>query len=134
MPRTGRSKAELVVADEDRAQLLRWAQRAKSAQWLALRSKIILLSFTVGDEERHQLEYHFNKFWGNLSISVDGAVVRRDFRLFSLSPVKSYELTVGDTERHTVRIEKTRPLAMAGFQPQAIRAFVDGSLVAEGAA
>jgi transposase len=42
MPRTGRPKAELVVSDEDREQLSRWAQRAKSAQSLALRSKIIL--------------------------------------------------------------------------------------------
>lgn len=94
----------------------------------------VQLSFTVGVEERHQVDFHFNKFWGYLSISVDGTVVRRDFRLFSLSLVKAYELTVGDTEQHAVRIEKTRPLAMAGFRRQPVRAFVDGRPVAEGAA
>jgi transposase len=42
MPRTGRPKAELVLTVEERAQLERWARRAKSAQALALRSKIVL--------------------------------------------------------------------------------------------
>ena len=42
MPRTGRPKAELVLTSQERAQLLRWSRRAKSAQALALRSKIVL--------------------------------------------------------------------------------------------
>jgi transposase len=42
MPRTGRPKAELVLTDEERAQLVRWSRRAKSSQALALRSRIVL--------------------------------------------------------------------------------------------
>lgn len=42
MPRTGRPKTELTLADEEREQLVRWARRAKSSQALALRSKIVL--------------------------------------------------------------------------------------------
>ena len=42
MPRTGRPKAELVLTSQERAQLLRWSRRAKSAQALALRSRIVL--------------------------------------------------------------------------------------------
>jgi transposase/transcriptional regulator with XRE-family HTH domain len=42
MARTGRPKAELVVTDEEREQLTRWSRRAKSAQALALRSRIVL--------------------------------------------------------------------------------------------
>jgi transposase len=38
----GRQKAELVLADAERAQLARWARRAKTAQYLALRAKIVL--------------------------------------------------------------------------------------------
>jgi transposase/transcriptional regulator with XRE-family HTH domain len=41
-PRMGRSKAELVLSDEERAQLTRWARRAKSAQFLAMRARIVL--------------------------------------------------------------------------------------------
>lgn len=40
--RSGRPKAELVLADDERAQLTRWSRRAKSSQALALRSKIVL--------------------------------------------------------------------------------------------
>jgi transposase len=39
---TGRPKAELVVSDEDWATLVRWTTRRKTAQSLALRSRIIL--------------------------------------------------------------------------------------------
>jgi transposase len=42
MARTGRPKAELVLADDEREQLVRWSRRARSAQSLALRSKIVL--------------------------------------------------------------------------------------------
>jgi transposase len=37
-----RPKAELVLAEAERAQLIRWARRAKTAQYLALRAKIVL--------------------------------------------------------------------------------------------
>ena len=42
MPRTGRPKAELVLSDDEREQLLRWSRRAKSSQALALRTRIVL--------------------------------------------------------------------------------------------
>jgi transposase len=38
----GRRRAELVLADDERAALVRWARRAKTAQFLALRAKIVL--------------------------------------------------------------------------------------------
>ncbi|WP_194922312.1 IS630 family transposase [Catenulispora rubra] len=42
MPRTGRPKAELVLSDDERAQLERWSRRAKTSQALALRARIVL--------------------------------------------------------------------------------------------
>jgi transposase len=41
-PRSGRRKAELVLSEAERAELTRWARRAKTAQFLALRAKIVL--------------------------------------------------------------------------------------------
>jgi transposase len=38
----GRPKAELVLEEAERAQLISWARRAKTAQYLALRAKIVL--------------------------------------------------------------------------------------------
>ncbi|MFI7230988.1 helix-turn-helix domain-containing protein [Nonomuraea angiospora] len=40
--RTGRPKAELTGSRDERAVLQRWARRAKSAQVLAMRAKIVL--------------------------------------------------------------------------------------------
>src|SRR5215467_7509479 len=38
----GRSRVELILSDDERETLLRWAGRAKSAQALALRCRIVL--------------------------------------------------------------------------------------------
>jgi transposase len=40
--RIGRPKADLVLSEAERDQLIRWARRAKTAQYLALRAKIVL--------------------------------------------------------------------------------------------
>jgi transposase len=42
MPKTGRPKAALTLTDEERDTLTRWSRRAKSAQALALRARIVL--------------------------------------------------------------------------------------------
>ncbi len=41
-PRPGRRKAELVLSEAERMQLTHWARRAKTAQFLALRARIVL--------------------------------------------------------------------------------------------
>jgi transposase len=46
--RTGRPKSVLELTGEERAQLLRWSRRAKSAQALALRSRIVLACAVPG--------------------------------------------------------------------------------------
>ncbi|MBT2542308.1 IS630 family transposase [Streptomyces sp. ISL-44] len=40
--RIGRPKANLVLSEAERGQLIRWARRAKTAQYLALRARIVL--------------------------------------------------------------------------------------------
>ena len=42
MAERGRPRAELVLTDEEREQMVRWSRRAKSSQALALRSRIVL--------------------------------------------------------------------------------------------
>ena len=42
MAQRGRPKAELMLSDEERETLQRWARRPKSPQSLALRAKIVL--------------------------------------------------------------------------------------------
>ncbi len=41
-PRLGRPKRELVLEEAERAELARWARRAKTAQYLAMRARIVL--------------------------------------------------------------------------------------------
>ena len=92
------------------------------------------MRFEVGEEERHSVVFSFDKFWGGLSITVDGMPVRQELRLLSFKLVKRWEFSVGQQERHAVVIEKERKLLFAGFRPQVCRAFVDGRQVAEAVA
>jgi hypothetical protein len=95
---------------------------------------VVELVFQVGQVERHQVTFKFNKFWGLLSITVDGRKVVNTMRVGSISLVKTYDFVVGVEERHQVRIEKHREQLFAGFRPQKIFAFVDGRPVAQGVA
>jgi transposase len=52
----GRPKAELVLAEGERAQLIRWARRAKTAQYLALRAKIVLACADGGTNKQAAAE------------------------------------------------------------------------------
>ena len=51
MPKTGRPKSELVLSDEEREQLTRWSRRRRSAQGLALRSRIVLACAEPADNK-----------------------------------------------------------------------------------
>lgn len=92
------------------------------------------MTFEVGETERHQVTFSFNKFWGGLSITVDGVSVVRTVRLASVGLVRHWDFVVGHKEQHQVRIEKHRELMFAGFRPQPVYAFVDGQLVAQSVA
>ena len=89
------------------------------------------MSFDVGVEERHQVQVSFNKFWGAVSIKVDGRSVVRTIRMGSIDLVKHWDFVVGTNERHNVRVEKHRERILGAFRPQPFRAYVDGQLVAE---
>jgi hypothetical protein len=94
----------------------------------------VRLEFVVGQQERHLVAVSYDKFFGKLDITVDGAPLVSDFRLGSVKLVKTYDFVVGVHERHAVRVEKTRKLFLAAFRPQVCRAYVDGQLTAEGVA
>ncbi|WP_371916998.1 transposase [Streptomyces sp. IMTB 2501] len=75
-PRPGRRKPELVLSEAERAELTRWARRAKTAQFLALRARIVLRCADVADgsviselHRRHRA-IEFKKFL----VTIDKAV------------------------------------------------------------
>ena len=87
------------------------------------------LEFEVGQEERHQVVFSFDRFSGNTKIRVDGALVDSERAIFSAQMIKRYEFGVGQAEKHAVVIEKKRKVLFAGFRPSTYNVFVDGALV-----
>jgi hypothetical protein len=82
--------------------------------------------FEVGESERHNVAFRFDQMWGPLKISVDGKPVIRKLGMFTLRRTSRYEFSVGSSEPHEVRIEKTRTALVGGFQAQECVAYVDG--------
>jgi hypothetical protein len=62
----------------------------------------------LGELEKHTVEYEFNQLLGRLSIKIDDKVVRQSVRLFSEPLREDFTMTIGEHEKHTVRIEKQR--------------------------
>lgn len=92
--------------------------------------------FTVGDTEKTNVEFSRGWFWGKITIKANGKTVYSNNVFspathFSLTLCRQYEFTVGDREVKTIRIEKTRPLLIAGVRSQKYRVFCDGVLLAE---
>ncbi|MFJ7201446.1 MULTISPECIES: IS630 family transposase [unclassified Streptomyces] len=54
--RIGRPKADLVLSGTERDQLVRWARRAKTAQYLALRAKIVLRCAEGGTNKQASMD------------------------------------------------------------------------------
>jgi hypothetical protein len=98
-------------------------------EWPAMK-----ISFEVGSRERHRLVFTRNWFTGRMTLSVDGepATLQSPWdpsTHYNLTLVKNYEVKVGDPEVHSVRIEHTRPLILAGMRPHTYRVFADDQLL-----
>ncbi len=87
--------------------------------------------FEAGKTEKSLVRFRFNKFWGNVCISVNGKVRLRDFRMYSKELVASWDLIVGVAEQHRIRIEKIRPLLLAGFRSNTYKVYIDGKFFKE---
>ncbi len=86
---------------------------------------VLEFQFEVGEEERHEVNFRFNRTYGPVTISVDDQKVVHKLKMFSLAKTERYELAVGESERHDVVIEKTRKRWLGGFFPQECVAYVD---------
>ncbi len=116
-------------------------------------------NFEVGQQEKHRVEFSWEKMFGVAKIWVDGDLILKSkplaFRelaqvaqMRGVSGTARYlsgmadgsghpELTagwtfeVGQSEKHAVRIEKERPLLLAAVRPHRYRIFVDDEIAYE---
>ncbi len=90
------------------------------------------MDFTVpvGTAEKHDVHMHFNQWFGQVRISVDGERATGDWRMFTFRTVRRYEVPVGHDERHDVVIEKKRKSFLGGLRSQICQVQVDGQPVA----
>jgi hypothetical protein len=85
----------------------------------------------VGTTETHAVHLHFNHWFGQVHITVDGEDAASRWRMFTISPTQRFEFPVGTREHHDVVIEKTRQSVLGGFRSQTCRVIVDNHIVAE---
>ncbi len=69
------------------------------------------LTFDVGTTETHQVVFAFDKFWGGLTITVDGNSVVNQTRLFSFDWVATWQASASRKESpEPIRIGQPRLL------------------------
>lgn len=65
-------------------------------------------SIVIGEKEKHTLEIGWSIWWGDVTIKIDG-LLKKDLPFqdpyFWTSFQRSYDITVGENERHSVHIE-----------------------------
>jgi hypothetical protein len=90
-------------------------------------------AFEVGDEEKHQVAFHWGQLFGRVRITVDDVEVVQHNRpvVFGSTARRKFEFSVGQHEVHEVVIEKVSHRFLGGARKQKCQAFVDGELVGE---
>jgi hypothetical protein len=119
----------------------------------------VKFNFEVGHQEKHRVDFSWEKMFGVAKIWVDGDLILKSrplalrelaqaAQLHTVSGSVRYlsgmasgsarpDLTagwtfeVGQYEKHTVRSEKERPVLLAAVRPHRYRIFVDDELVQE---
>ena len=79
------------------------------------RGGIVDFRVAVGTEETHDVHLHFNQWFGQVRIDVDGEDTAGDWRVFTFHKTRRYEFPVGREERHDVVVEKSRKGILGGF-------------------
>ena len=85
----------------------------------------------VGTNEKHEVHLHFNQWFGQVNITVDGKDAASRWRMFTIHRTQRFEIPVGQDEHHDVVIEKTRAAVLGGFRSQTCRVIVDDQVAAE---
>jgi hypothetical protein len=63
------------------------------------------IDITIGETEQHQMEFSFDQISGDLIVLMDGKPVLQDYATLSLKSIMSYELSVGECEKHTLAFQ-----------------------------
>ena len=90
------------------------------------------MRFQVGTVEMHVVSVAFTQPTERLIIVVDGTEALNQNFSAGLKLTSSVEITVGNEERHAVRVEKKRQRLYGGFNPQQFSASIDDVVVAQG--
>lgn len=95
-----------------------------------LRAPSMTMIFEVGKAEPHTVAIAYYQSVSTLTATIDGdSVMSRSFAT-GAKLTRTIEWTVGDRERHVVRVEKSRQRVYGQFKPQQFVASVDGVVVA----
>ena len=90
-------------------------------------------TFEVGDEEKHQVAFHWGQLLGRVRVTVDDVEIVQHNRpvMFASTGRRRFAFSVGQDEVHEVVIEKISHRFLGGARKQKCNAFVDGELVGE---
>jgi hypothetical protein len=90
--------------------------------------------FSVGQTETHQIRFSWDQWRGEAKLVVDGQEALRDLRErheFLSKRVKRFEISVGESEVHSVIVEQRIPKLYGGIRKHTFRVLIDDILLSE---
>ncbi|MBN2557889.1 MAG: hypothetical protein JXB33_03930 [Clostridia bacterium] len=86
------------------------------------------VEFEVGYDEKHIIEFVFDRFWGYVSIKIDDTTYKRKAMINGFRESRTYEFSVGEKEKHRVRIVLVRAALPIGYRECTVWVYVDEKL------
>ena len=87
--------------------------------------------FEVGETEKHIVEFLYNYSGGKVVIRVDGRIFISKVYIAWIKRERTFEFTIGNTEKHDIRINMIRSGFPAGARKFTVWAFADKKLMGQ---
>ncbi len=86
--------------------------------------------FSLGNNEKHTVNFEFNQLWGKLIVKVDDKDIIDTIQMWKspFSTKQPITFEVGDKEKHAVKIVKNMFPILAGFFPCKYEIYIDEKL------
>ncbi|PIZ65853.1 hypothetical protein COY14_01580 [Candidatus Roizmanbacteria bacterium CG_4_10_14_0_2_um_filter_36_9] len=82
-------------------------------------------SFSVGNNEKHEVSLKYDHWWGRFYIYVDG----KETTINGKSVITgSFSIEVGNEEKHTITFQIILSVFFAAFRKKEVQVLIDGKL------
>ena len=82
-------------------------------------------TFKVGQDEKHDISFKLDAWWGRFYVLVDGAKTSVNGQSIVSGP---FTIEIGEQEKHTVSFQVMLPAFFGAFKRKEVQVLIDGKI------